>query len=79
MLTPGNSKTEMHDKYRLYQENKVMEYWIVQPEHENTLQFSLSLNNYELIKMYSGNEVIAPVFFPELKILLTDIFWVSKG
>lgn len=74
ILSPGNSKTEMHDKYQLYQENKVREYWIVQPEHENILQFALSVENYQLVKMYSGDEIISPVLFPELKISLTDIF-----
>lgn len=74
ILSPGNSKTEMYDKYQLYQENKVKEYWIVQPEHENILQFALSAENYQLVKMYSGDEIISPVLFPELKISLTDIF-----
>jgi Uma2 family endonuclease len=62
------TETEMHDKYQLYQENEVKEYWIVQPEHENILQFSLSSEKYELVRMYIGDEIIAPVLFPELKI-----------
>ncbi len=74
ILSPGNSKTEMHDKYELYQENGVKEYWIVQPEHESILQFALKDEQFTLVKMYSGDEEIAPALFPELKILLSEIF-----
>jgi Uma2 family endonuclease len=74
ILSPGNSKTEMHDKYELYQENGVKEYWIVQPEHESILQFALKGEQFTLVKMVSGDEEISPALFPELKILLSEIF-----
>ncbi len=74
ILSPGNSKTEMHDKYALYQENGIKEYWIVQPEHESILQFALHDEKFVLEKMYSGDEEISPVLFPELTILLNEIF-----
>ena len=64
----------MHDKYNLYEENGVKEYWIVQPEHENILQFALQGDKYHLIKVHSGDDIISPVLFPELKIELVEIF-----
>lgn len=74
ILSPGNSKTEMHDKYQLYEENGVKEYWIVQPEHENIIVFALQNEKYQLVKIYSGEETIPSVLFPELKLELLDIF-----
>ena len=74
ILSPGNSKTEMHDKYELYQENGVKEYWIVQPEHESILQFALKDEQFALIKMFSGDETISPTLFTDLVISLNEIF-----
>jgi Uma2 family endonuclease len=74
ILSPGNSKTEMQVKYELYQENGVKEYWIVQSEHESILQFALKDDQFTLVKMCSGDDVIAPVLFPELTIRLDEIF-----
>jgi Uma2 family endonuclease len=37
ILSPGNSRTEMKDKFELYQEAGVLEYWIVSPI-EKTIQ-----------------------------------------
>jgi Uma2 family endonuclease len=37
ILSPGNSRTEMKDKFELYQEAGVLEYWVVSPI-EKTIQ-----------------------------------------
>jgi Uma2 family endonuclease len=74
ILSPGNSKTEMSDKFNLYQENGVREYWIVQPEHESILVFALEDETFRLVKMYAGDDKVPSVVFPELVIDLADIF-----
>jgi Uma2 family endonuclease len=37
ILLPGNSRTEMKDKFEIYQEAGVLEYWVVNPT-ENMIQ-----------------------------------------
>jgi Uma2 family endonuclease len=37
ILSPGNSRTEMKDKFEIYQEAGVLEYWVVSPT-ENMIQ-----------------------------------------
>jgi len=74
ILSPGNSKTEMHDKYDLYQEAGVLEYWIVQPEHESVLVFALQSGRFQLVKMYTGTDAVPSVVFPELVVPLSEIF-----
>lgn len=74
ILSPGNSKTEMSDKFKLYQENGVREYWIVQPEHEDILVFALEGSEFKLVKMYAGDDKVPSVIFPELVIDLVDVF-----
>jgi Uma2 family endonuclease len=75
ILSPGNTKTEMQDKYNLYEENGVKEYWIVQPEYAAIQQFVLNDGSkFQLEKMVSGNAILASSCFPELKIELEGIF-----
>ena len=74
ILSPGNSKTEMSDKFNLYQENGVREYWIVQPEFESILAFALEGSQFGKVKMYSGDDKVSSAVSPELVIDLADIF-----
>jgi Uma2 family endonuclease len=74
ILSAGNTKTEMQDKFDLYQENGVKEYWIVQPEFESILQFVLKEEKFHLEKMVSGNSTLSCALFPELTIDLLEIF-----
>ena len=64
----------MRDKFELYQENGVLEYWIVQPEHNNILAFSLENENFQLKKIFVDDDKISPALFPELVIDLADVF-----
>ena len=46
ILSPGNSKREMKDKYELYQEYGVSEYWVVRPEERNIHIYVLENGRY---------------------------------
>ena len=46
ILSPGNSKNEMKQKFELYEEAGVLEYWIVEPEKEIVLQYLLENGQY---------------------------------
>ena len=64
----------MSDKFNLYQENGIREYWIVQPEFESILVFALQENQFGQVKMYAGDDKISSVIFPGLIIDLANIF-----
>lgn len=74
ILSVGNSKTEMGEKFRLYEENQVKEYWLVKPI-ENTI-FVYTLNNGQFIglKPCIEGEKIKSVLFPDLIIEIDKIF-----
>ncbi|ATA73745.1 restriction endonuclease [Capnocytophaga sp. H4358] len=73
ILSPGNSKKEMKNKFELYQESGVEEYWIVNPTDENILVNVLENGKYRILKPVV-DEYITSVRFPELKIHTSDIF-----
>lgn len=75
ILSKGNSKREMQVKYELYREAGVSEYWIVFPNDCVIHQFVLNENGrYDLIKMFTDDDVITPHLFPDLEVKLEDIF-----
>lgn len=76
VLSKGNSKKDVRLKYELYQENGVIEYWLVYSYEEVIYQFVLDekIQLYHLHDMYAQNEIISPYLFPELKIDLTELF-----
>lgn len=76
ILSRGNSKKDMQLKYDLYQESGVKEYWMVYPYEKAVHQFVLSeeTEKYQLIHMYSGEDLAIPLLFPDCRIDLTDVF-----
>ncbi|WP_448518353.1 Uma2 family endonuclease [Rhodoflexus sp.] len=75
ILSLGNSKKEMKTKYELYQENGVKEYWIVVPYEQFVQQFALNAEGkYELIKIYTDEDLLTTPLLPDLSIDLSRIF-----
>ena len=74
ILSPGNSKKEVHNKFELYQEAGIQEYWIVEPVFEHIIIYSLHNGKYIGSKPYSAGEIITSPILPGLKIEVKDIF-----
>jgi Uma2 family endonuclease len=75
ILSAGNSKREKKIKYALYQESGVKEYWLVYPEQRAIHKFVLDESGrYQLIQMFTNDDIASPQLFPELVINLTEVF-----
>jgi Uma2 family endonuclease len=75
ILSPGNSKKEMKDKFEIYQESGVREYWLVQPEDKAV--FAYILNNegkYIGLAPLTEDDMASSFVFPDLQINLKDVF-----
>lgn len=66
ILSPGNSKREMKDKYELYQEQGVLEYWVVRPEERNIHIYLLQNGKYVGLAPVVEGDVVRSVIFPSL-------------
>ncbi|MBK9335099.1 MAG: Uma2 family endonuclease [Lewinellaceae bacterium] len=75
ILSPGNSQTEMKDKFDLYEEAGVLEYWLVYPGERSVQIFQLNENGrYIGLRPYiSGDTVTTPVV-PGMEVPLADVF-----
>jgi len=74
ILSSGNSKKEMDIKYDLYEENGVLEYWIVNPSEKTISIFILQNDKYIGIKpLIYDSKLVSPTF-PNLKFAVKKIF-----
>jgi hypothetical protein len=73
ILSLGNSKKEMKFKYALYEEAKVPEYWIIDPDHQNVLVYVLKDNTYQN-PINVVDDYIPSEKFPTLKLHTDDFF-----
>ena len=74
ILSPGNSKKEMLNKYELYEEAGVREYWVVRPDYKEITQFVLENNKYRTLPPVVEGTIIHSSIFPDLSLQTEDIF-----
>ncbi len=77
ILSPGTAKKDYNEKFFLYEENGVKEYWIVNPDAKSIEVFILEKNNYYSKGVYNeldGFEEVPVAIFPKLKLKLNEIF-----
>ena len=59
ILSPGNSKKEMQDKFKLYEQAGVLEYWLVDPIREFVIVYHLNKDGvYSGSQLYLANQYI---------------------
>jgi len=76
IVSPKNSKRDLKDKFEIYQQFGVREYWIVNPNDENVNVFVLDeKGKFQLVGMYAEDDKIpVNIFNGDLKIDLTEVF-----
>ena len=75
ILSPGNSSKEMKIKKNLYEENKVREYWIIDPEHESIIFYALQPDDiYSAPKIVVSDDTITSTILSELQFNLSELF-----
>jgi Uma2 family endonuclease len=75
ILSPGNSRTEMKDKFELYQEAGVLEYWIVSPIERNIFVWKLNEQGVYISRQpkVEGDIVTTPII-ANLEVNVTEVF-----
>jgi Uma2 family endonuclease len=75
ILSPGNTKKEMKQKFDAYQDAGVTEYWIIQTDDRNVFQYVLNNEGIYigLHPLTDEDELVSRVF-PDFKIDLATVF-----
>jgi Uma2 family endonuclease len=74
IVSESTAKTDIKDKFELYEENGVLEYWIVRPTENSIERFFLENEKYVYKGTFVKEDIISPILFPELVIKLEEIF-----
>lgn len=78
ILSPGNTKREMKDKFEIYQHAGIPEYWVVEPDHEYVLVYRLDKKGKYIGDVpYTDEDTIKSVALKRFKFELSSIFGQS--
>jgi Uma2 family endonuclease len=73
IISPRTARNDFNDKFNLYQESGVREYWIVQPKEKAVNVYVLEDGEYALVDVYESGE-IPSCLFPDLLVSHDRIF-----
>ena len=75
IISPGNSKREMKDKFEIYQESGVLEYWIVNPTEKMVQVYRRNeTGKYIGLQPFIEGDLLETPIVPGLQINLGEVF-----
>ncbi|HYK77636.1 MAG TPA: Uma2 family endonuclease [Daejeonella sp.] len=74
ILSPGNNKKELLNKYRIYEEFGVREYWIVSPSEKTFFKYTLVDGKYYPSKLFTLSEKVHSDILPGFTLNLDKVF-----
>ncbi|MFK7972341.1 MAG: Uma2 family endonuclease [Bacteroidia bacterium] len=75
VLSPGNSKKEMKEKFDIYETAGVQEYWLINPSEAHALVYVLNEHGkFVGLAPVTEEDAIISKTFPDLKIELAELF-----
>ena len=75
ILSPGNTRKEMREKYDVYEENGVKEYWLVEPQDKCVFVYILNeIGKYIGLQPVTDEDILTSTVFPDLQIDLSRVF-----
>ena len=74
ILSPGNSRVELQNKYGLYQEYGVREYWVVHPIECTLLIYTLIGGKFQPSRLYTFGDKVHSEVLPGFELDLDEVF-----
>lgn len=74
ILSPSNSKKEMKEKFEVYEESGVKEYWLVNFVDKNVICYALKDRQYYGLKPFIEDEILTSTIFEGMEIDLSKVF-----
>jgi Uma2 family endonuclease len=75
ILSPGNNKKELINKYEVYEEAGVKEYWIVSPSEKTFFRYILdNEGKFQPTKLLTDGDEVTTSIIPGFKLVLNEVF-----
>lgn len=74
VLSPGNNAKELKNKYEVYEEAGVKEYWIVSPQDQTFLVYHNIDGKFQLLPVKTVGDVVTSNVLPGFSLDLTQLF-----
>ncbi len=58
ILSPGNNRKELANKYEVYEESGVKEYWIIHPIEQTILIYSLINGKFHPSRLFTSGDAV---------------------
>lgn len=74
ILSPGNNTKELKNKYEVYEEAGVKEYWVVSPQDENFVVYTLKNGGYVASRQMVAGDVVTSSVLDGFALNLEQLF-----
>ena len=74
ILSPGNNKKELQNKYEVYEEAGVQEYWIIQPSEKTFFKYKLVNGSYQPTRLLTIGDEVTTSILPGFVLSLEEVF-----
>ena len=74
ILSPGNSRVELQNKFELYQEYGVNEYWVIHPSECTLLIYTLVEGKFQPSRLFTTGDKIQSSVIEGFELDLEEVF-----
>lgn len=74
ILSPGNNKRELKNKYEVYEEAGVKEYWVIHPNEQTLLIYTLVSGKYQSSRLFVSGDTVESSCIEGFQLNLEEIF-----
>jgi len=75
ILSPGNNEKELRNKYEVYEEHGVKEYWIIHPDEKTFLRYTLDASGkYQPSRLMTSGDIVTTPIIPGFSMDLAEVF-----
>ena len=74
VLSPSNNKKELKNKYEIYEEAGVKEYWIVCPYEQTMIVYTLTDGKFVSSPVISGGDILTSSVLPGFSLNISELF-----
>lgn len=74
ILSPGNNQKELRNKYEVYEESGVTEYWIISPQDKTFFKYTMVDGSYQPSRLMTMGDIITTPILPGFGLNLETVF-----